>query len=90
MLGLFHALRTPWYLQKGKPRFTLAVQEPDPVPFAYTYIIYGVFVEGENPLWYWCDENAVVESPPVLADAYDGTTALRDGLAVVVSGTFYQ
>lgn len=57
--------------------------------FAYTYIIYGAFVEGEFPNWYWCDENRNVETPPVLADGYDGTTALRDGLAVVVSGTFY-
>lgn len=61
-----------------------------PPQFAYTYIIYGIFVEGEAPNWYWCDENAMVESPPVLAESYDGTTALRDGLAVVVSGTFYQ
>jgi hypothetical protein len=96
MLGVLYALRKPWYHLKGKPRVVLAVQEPEqpgtppPEPFAYTYIIYGIFVEGENPLWYWCDENAMVESPPVLADGYDGTTALRDGLAVVVSGVFYQ
>lgn len=91
MLGVIHALRPQWYSLKGKPRVVVAVQEPDPPePFAYTYIIYGVFVEGENPLWYWCDENQQTENPPVLADAYDGTTALRDGLAVVVSGVFYQ
>lgn len=65
-------------------------ETPPPEPFAYTYIIYGVFVEGEFPNFYWCDENAQVESPPVLAEGYDGTTALRDGLAVVVSGVFYQ
>lgn len=59
-------------------------------PFPYTYIIYGVFEEGENPNWYWCDEFGQTETPPVLASGYDGTTALRDGLAVVVSGTFYQ
>jgi hypothetical protein len=59
-----------------------------PPPFAYTFIIYGVF-DGGFPNWFWCDENAQVESPAVLADGYDGTTALRDGLAVVVSGTFY-
>ena len=61
-----------------------------PVVFAYTYIIYGIFEEGGNPNWYWCDEFGQTEIPPVLAEAYDGTTALRDGLAVVVSGTFYQ
>jgi hypothetical protein len=60
-----------------------------PEPFAYTYIIYGAFGEDPTPNWYWCDENAQVESPPVLAGGYDGTTALRDGLAVVVSGVFY-
>jgi hypothetical protein len=60
------------------------------VVFAYTYIIYGVFEEGESPNWYWCDEFQNTENPPVLAEGYDGTTALRDGLAVVVSGTFYQ
>ena len=63
---------------------------PPPEKFSYTYIIYGVFVEGEFPNWYWCDEFQQVESPPVLAEAYDGTTALRDGLAVVPSGVFYQ
>jgi hypothetical protein len=63
---------------------------PPPEPFVYTYIIYGVFNEDPTPNWYWCDENAQVESPAVLAEGYDGTTALRDGLAVVVSGTFYQ
>lgn len=68
-----------------------APEEPEgkePEPFAYTYIIYGVFGDGP-PNWYWCDENAQTETPAVLADAYDGTTALRDGLAVVVSGVFY-
>lgn len=38
-----------------------------------------------EPLW----KLYYVESPPMLAAEYDGTTALRDGVAVVVSGTFY-
>jgi hypothetical protein len=46
-------------------------------------------LEGEAPNWFWCDENQGLETPPVLAAGYDGTTALRDGLAVVVSGVFY-
>lgn len=61
---------------------------PEAAPPAYTFIIYGIFGDGP-PNWYWCDENAVTETPAVLAEGYDGTTALRDGLAVVVSGTFY-
>lgn len=104
MLGLNYAIRATQVYTPSKLKGTI-IASPDvsgnkfgdddkdlsgnPV-FAYTYIIYGVFVEGENPLWYWCDEFQQVESPPVLAEGYNGTTALRDGLAVVVSGTFYQ
>lgn len=103
MLGTSHALRvqkgitTPLTIGRIVPSTLVDLSGGDlsgnvtpPPQFAYTYIIYGVFVEGEFPNWYWCDENAQVESPPVLAEGYDGTTALRDGLAVVVSGTFYQ
>ena len=105
MLGDIHALRVirqSQYIAITKGRIIGSIDlsgadlsgndlsgNPQPI-FSYTYIIYGIFVEGEAPNWYWCDENAQVESPPVLAEAYDGTTALRDGLAVVVSGTFYQ
>jgi hypothetical protein len=104
MLGLSHAIRaTQAYFYIPRPR---ALARPgidasggdlsggdlsgNPPIFPYTYIIYGVFEEGENPNWYWCDEFGQTETPPVLASGYDGTTALRDGLAVVVSGTFYQ
>jgi hypothetical protein len=69
-------------------------KEPESPPpefiFSYTYIIYGVFGEDPTPNWYWCDEFGQTETPAVLAEAYDGTTALRDGLATLVSGTFYQ
>jgi len=101
MLGELHALKVyrgiPIAVTKreGKTGNVVDLSGGDlsgnPVePFAYTFIIYGVFVEGEFPNWYWCDENAQTETPPVLAEGYDGTTALRDGLAVVVSGVFYQ
>lgn len=59
-----------------------------PIAFPYTYIIYTQFPP-DAPNFYWCDEFGNVESPPVLAQDYDGTTALRDGLAVVVSGVLY-
>lgn len=99
MLGEIHALKVkigfPTPQTKGLVTSVVDLSGGDlsgnPVPvLSYTFIIYGVFVEGEFPNWYWCDENAQTETPPVLAEAYDGTTALRDGLAVVVSGTFYQ
>jgi hypothetical protein len=87
-------LADKWNLSgAGTDTFGAKPTEPAPLPgtpppFAYTYIIYGVF-DGGFPNWFWCDENQQVESPAVLADGYDGTTALRDGLAVVVSGVFY-
>lgn len=71
-----------------EPPKTPPPKTPPLEPFAYTYIIYGIFGDGP-PNWYWCDENAQTETPAVLAEAYDGTTALRDGLAVLVSGVFY-
>lgn len=82
---------TPIGIQSGgleEPAEPLEPATPPPEVFAYTYIIYGELEPGIID-WYWCDENAVTESPPVLAPGYDGTTALRDGLAVVVSGVFY-
>lgn len=103
MLGLIHSMKATQVYFYRPPKiegaYGLDVSGGDlsggdlsgnPPIFPYTYIIYGVFEEGENPNWYWCDENQQTESPPVLASGYDGTTALRDGLAVVVSGTFYQ
>lgn len=103
MLGDVHAirqLRQPGYvaitrIKKGKQE-TLKEPEPPKTPppevFEFTYIIYGTFQIGDEVItdWFWCNEFAETETPPVRAEAYDGTTALRDGLAVVVSGTFYQ
>lgn len=98
MLGTSHALRVMRGIStttttKGRiiASEDLSGNKPidpeKPLPI-YTYIIYTQFPP-DAPNFYWCDEFGNVESPPVLAEAYDGTTALRDGLAVVVSGVFY-
>ena len=55
--------------------------------FAFTWVRYIQFAP-DPPNWYWCDENGNVEDPPVVAQDYDGLTALRDGLAALVSGEY--
>lgn len=63
---------------------------PAPAPGENTSIIYGAYIEGEAPNFYWCDNLANVEIPYVLAEGYDGTTAYRNGTPVVVTNVFYS
>lgn len=59
-------------------------------PSLNTSIIYGAYIEGEYPNFYWCDDFGNVEIPYVLAAGYDGTTAYRDGTPVTVTNVFYS
>ena len=59
-------------------------------PSQNTSIIYGAYIEGEYPNFYWCDDFGTVEIPYMLAAGYDGTTAYRNEIPVTVTNVFYS
>lgn len=53
----------------------------------YGYAIYGQYIEGQSPNWFWCDSNGNVESSPVIIINYTGTTGDRCDQTFNIIGT---
>lgn len=85
-------LADKWSLQGVTPEgfFPAPVSALASAPVENTSIIYGAYIEGEFPNFYWCDDSGIVEIPYMLAANYDGTTAYRNGEPVTVTNVFYS
>lgn len=91
-------LADKWSLQGVTPEGFSSESAPAPAPapapalapVENTSIIYGAYIEGEYPNFYWCDDSGIVEIPYMLAADYDGTTAYRNGEPVTVTNVFYS